>query len=92
MEELEKLRTGGPEAVAELFSKYRDQLEQMIGFRMDPRLKGRIDPADVLQEAYLQLAKRLDEYLETPKVSFYVWMRQLTYQTLIDQHLSLIHI
>lgn len=86
MEELEKLRTGGPEAVAELFSKYRDQLEQMIGFRMDPRLKGRIDPADVLQEAYLQLAKRLDEYLETPKVSFYVWMRQLTYQTLIDQH------
>jgi RNA polymerase sigma-70 factor (ECF subfamily) len=85
-EQLEKLRTGGTEAVAELFSLYREKLEHMIGFRMDSRLRGRIDPSDVLQEAYLKVAERVDSYLEKPDVSFYVWMRQLTYQTLIDQH------
>lgn len=84
--EVSKLRSGGPEAVAELFSQYREQLEHMIGFRMDSRLRGRIDPADVLQEAYLQVAQRVNSYIESPAVSFYVWMRQITYQTLIDQH------
>lgn len=85
-EQLDRLRTEGSTAVAELFSQYRDQLEQMIGFRMDPRLRGRIDPADVLQEAWLHIAERVDSYLKKPDVSFYVWMRQLTYQSLIDQH------
>jgi len=85
-DELQQLQAGGVDAIADLFSNYRDQLEHMIGFRMDQRLRGRIDPSDVLQEAYLQMAKRVDSYLENPGVSFYVWMRQLTYQTLIDQH------
>ncbi|MFK7819648.1 MAG: RNA polymerase sigma factor [Planctomycetaceae bacterium] len=85
-EQLKKLKSGGTEAVAELFSEYREKLEHMIGFRMDSRLRGRIDASDVLQEAYLKVAERVDSYLEKPDVSFYVWMRQLTYQTLIDQH------
>ena len=84
--EVEKLRAGGEAAMAELFCQYRQQLEHMIGFRMDARLRGRIDPADVLQEAYLHIAARLDNYLESPEVSFYVWMRQQTYQSLVDQH------
>lgn len=84
--EVEKLRAGGESAMAELFSQHRQQLEQMISFRMDSRLRGRIDPSDVLQEAYLQIAQRLDGYLENPEVSFYVWMRQQAYQSLIDQH------
>lgn len=84
--EAQKLKEGGADAVAELFSQYREQLEHMIGFRMDTRLRGRIDPADVLQEAYLQVAQRIDSYIQRPDVSFYVWMRQITYQTLIDQH------
>lgn len=85
-DEISKLQAGGKDALGELYSDYREQLEQMIGFRMDQRLRGRIDASDVLQEAYLQMAKRLDSYLDCPSVSFYVWMRQLTYQTLIDQH------
>ena len=68
-DELQKLQAGGPQAVAELFSEYREQLEHMIGFRMDTRLRGRLDPADVLQEAWLNIANRADEYLAQPRVS-----------------------
>jgi RNA polymerase sigma-70 factor, ECF subfamily len=79
-----KLQEGGEAALGELFADFHDRLERMIEFRLDDRLRGRIDPEDVLQEAWLELSRRLHEYLSRPEVSLYVWVRQLTYQVLID--------
>ncbi len=80
---IQRLQTGGNTALASLFESYRDRLERMLSFRLDERLRGRVDPEDVLQEAFIELSKRLPEYLLAPNVSAFVWMRQLTYQTLI---------
>jgi len=71
--------------LAEKFSACRERLERMVAFRLDPRIRGRLDPADILQEAYLVIARRFDDYLRSPDVSFYVWVRQQTYQVMIDQ-------
>jgi len=46
---------GDGRAVAELFERHRARLEPMVRLRLDRRLQGRLDPADVLQEAYLDL-------------------------------------
>jgi len=83
-EELEQLRQRGEAALAELFLQHKDRLERLVEFRLDARLRSRVDPADVLQEAYIEMARRLSDFLTDPKVSFYVWARQLTIQTLID--------
>lgn len=72
--------------VAELFSKYRDQLERMVHFRLDRRLYGRVDASDILQEAYLDVSRRIVEYTAEPKVSFFVWARQITWQRLLMTH------
>jgi RNA polymerase sigma-70 factor, ECF subfamily len=80
------LNEKGNLAVAELFSQYRPRLERMVGFRLDQRLYGRIDPSDVLQEAYIEVARRIDDYLASPDVSFFVWVRQITWQTLLTNH------
>jgi RNA polymerase sigma-70 factor (ECF subfamily) len=40
----------------------------------------------VLQESYLQVARRIDQYLAEPAVPFFVWLRQMTGQALIDLH------
>ncbi len=80
--EIEKLQSGD-EAVAELFTEYHPQLLRMVAFRLDRRLYGRVDPVDVLQDAYLEVSKRIDEFLEDPQVSFFVWARQLTWQTML---------
>lgn len=85
-DELTYLRTGGQDALADLFSKYRNQLERMVEFRLDRRLYGRVDAADVLQEAYLEVARRIGEYLDNPSVSFFVWIRQITWQVLLMTH------
>jgi RNA polymerase sigma-70 factor, ECF subfamily len=79
-----KLREGGEAALGEFFGGFHDRLERMIEFRLDDRLRGRIDPEDVLQEAWIEVSRRLKDYLARPQVSLYVWVRQLTYQVLID--------
>lgn len=85
-EERERLKSGGDQAVAELFSHYEDRLRKMVNYRLDRRLYGRVDAADVLQEAYLEAARRLGDYLDRATVPFFVWLRQITSQVLIDTH------
>ncbi len=82
-EEIAQLRSDGKTALAELFETYRPRLERMLEFRLDERVRGRVDPDDVLQEAYIELARRLPDFLQDPRVSVFVWMRQITYQILI---------
>jgi RNA polymerase sigma-70 factor (ECF subfamily) len=83
---LRRARAGDRQAVADLFALYRDRLRRMVRLRMDRRLQGRVDPSDVLQEAYLDLAKRLPDYLADRKLPFYLWLRLLTGQRLVALH------
>jgi RNA polymerase sigma-70 factor, ECF subfamily len=75
-----------PQALAELFAHYRERLWRMVQVRLDRRLQGRLDAEDVLQEAFVVLLKRFPEYLHNPAMPFFLWLRQLTGQKLIDLH------
>jgi RNA polymerase sigma-70 factor (ECF subfamily) len=73
-------------ALAELFEQNRARLEQMVRVRLDRRLQGRLDPADVLQETYLDVVRRFPEYAAEQSLPFYLWLRLLTGQRLVDLH------
>ncbi len=81
-----RMRAGDKQALAEVFAAHRERLWRLVDFRMDPRLRGRIDPDDVLQESYLAAAQRLDHYRSKESISPFVWLRMLVIQTLIDAH------
>jgi len=83
---LKRLGSGGKSGLVDLFSQYRDRLLRMVRFRLNQSLRGRIDPEDILQEAYIEISRRINDYIASPDVSFYVWIRQITWQTLIDCH------
>jgi RNA polymerase sigma-70 factor (ECF subfamily) len=83
---LRRLGDGDAQAVAELFARYRDRLRRMVRLRLDRRLQGRIDPSDVLQEAFLDVAKRAAEYATAPSMPPYLWLRFLTGQRLLALH------
>ncbi len=76
----------GLTGLAEVFSRHRERLDRLVRFRLDPRIRSRVDSADVLQDAFIEMSNRLSDYLSTPSVSCYVWMRQRTMQVLIDIH------
>jgi RNA polymerase sigma-70 factor (ECF subfamily) len=50
----------------------------MVHLRLSRRLAGRVDDSDIIQEAYLDAARRLDEYVRQPVLPFFLWLRQLT--------------
>jgi RNA polymerase sigma-70 factor (ECF subfamily) len=83
---LGQAQAGDQEALGALFSHYRDRLRQMVSLRLDRRLHGRIDPSDVLQEAFLDVSRRLGEYTRDPRLPFFLWLRYLTGQKLLDLH------
>jgi RNA polymerase sigma-70 factor (ECF subfamily) len=85
-DELQSLRQGGAAALGELFARHRDRLRLAVSLRLDRRLQGRVDPSDVLQEAFLEAAGRLDGYLARPALPPYLWLRFLATQRLLITH------
>src|SRR5437763_7906265 len=73
-------------ALTALFVRYRERLRRMVRLRLDRRLLGRVDPSDVLQEAYLDIASRAEEYLANPTMPPFLWLRFLTAQRLMILH------
>ncbi len=74
------------ELVAE-FSKHRDALWKAVFYRLDHRLSGRVDPDDVLQEAWLDANRRLGQFVrEQSSWSMLVWIRVILKQTLVNVH------
>lgn len=76
--------SGDAPALAELFDRHRDRLERMV--RLHRALQGRVDPADVLQEAYLDLQQQLPHYPGPAAMPPFVWLRILTGQRLTRLH------
>src|SRR5262245_66146669 len=82
---LRRAQAGDQAALGALFAHYRDRLRKMVRLRLDRRLHRRLDPSDVLQEVYLDVARRFPEYAAAPTVSFFLWLRTLTGQRQIGR-------
>jgi RNA polymerase sigma-70 factor (ECF subfamily) len=78
-----RLLTGEPNAVAELFAHYRPRLRQMVRLRIGRELAARIDPSDVLQDAFVDALQKVRAYVSAPQVPPFVWLRRLTWDRLI---------
>jgi RNA polymerase sigma-70 factor (ECF subfamily) len=77
---------GDSAALATFWERHRKRLRKMVRLRLDHRLQGRVDPSDVLQEAYIDLAERLPEYVKERTFSPYLWLRLVTGQRLMQMH------
>lgn len=77
---------GGAAAVDALLLRHRERLKRMVRLRMDPRVAARVDPSDVIQEAFVTALEQLPGYLETEPIPFYPWLRRIGCQTLAHQH------
>ena len=87
---LVRLKRGDRSALASLFMRNRGRLRRMVDLRMDRRLAGRIDPSDVLQEAYLDASRQLNgylnRYLNGEPMPLFLWLRLITGQRLTAMH------
>lgn len=84
-ERLAAARAGDSNALAEIFAQNRARLRRMVEIRIDDRLAGRIDPSDVLQEAFIDAQRRIQE-LEHVEMTVYKWLRLKIGNRMIDLH------
>ena len=83
---LEQARAGDRAALNELFGRYRARLRRMVDMRLDSRLQSRIDASDVVQDAYVEAVRRLDEYLSRPDYPLFLWLRLIVGERLLKLH------
>ena len=83
---IQQASQGDGQGLQELFARYQNRLKRMVKLRLDPRVQGRVDPSDVVQDAYLESCERLADYLRDPRMPFFLWLRFLTGQKLALAH------
>lgn len=83
---LQRVADGDHESWGELLTQHEDRLQRMVAFRLDRRLQGRIDPLDVVQEAFLEASEHRPDYLKNPSITFFLWMRGIVGNKLLELH------
>ncbi len=71
---------GDAKAVSRLLERHRPFLLRIVELRLDPHLRGRIDPSDVVQETQLEVIRRIPDYVERRPMSFRMWLHQTACQ------------
>src|SRR5262245_30692421 len=79
-------RAGNQAALNELVELHRARLRRMVELRLDRRLQARIDASDVIQDAYVDVVGRLDEYLRDPRYPWFLWLRLIVGERLLKLH------
>ena len=81
-------RAGGGdiEAWGALLARHQERLQSVIGFRLDPRLGRRIDPSDVMQEAFVSATARRAEFFAQSTQPLFLWLRWMVGNTLLELH------
>jgi RNA polymerase sigma-70 factor (ECF subfamily) len=83
---LRRAADGDDPSWGSLLTRHGGRLRRMIAFRLDPRLQGRVDPEDILQEVYMAAWHSLPAYLGQPAVPFFLWLRGIAGQKLLEVH------
>jgi RNA polymerase sigma-70 factor (ECF subfamily) len=69
-----------------LLLRHQGRLLCLITLRLNPRLQGRIDPGDVLQEVFLEASRQLPGYLAQPRAPFSLWLGSIAGHKLLELH------
>jgi len=80
---LEEARRGDGDAFQRLFALYRPYLRRVVELRLDPRLRLRFDPSDIVQDAQLEAFRRLADYLERQPMPFRLWLHKTVSERMV---------
>ncbi len=81
-----RLKQGDQSALGDVFTVHRPRIWQIIHFRLNNQVRGRVDPDDVVQEVFLAAEKRIEHFINGDFPSFFLWLRLVAGQTLSDIH------
>lgn len=69
-----------------LLAGHQERLARVVSFRLDPRLRGRVDAVDVMQEAFITATARRADFFAQSAQSLFLWLRWIVGNTLLELH------
>ncbi len=81
---LDRAVAGDSAAWGALLTEHEERLRRMVAFRLDARLRGRIDAADIVQEAFLEAAAHRADFLRQPELPLFLWLRGVVRNKLLE--------
>jgi RNA polymerase sigma-70 factor (ECF subfamily) len=73
---LDAIGQGDAEALATLLTRFRPELLTFVETHFDPRLRGRLDPSDVVQDTQIEVTRRIREFVARRPMAFRLWLRR----------------
>jgi RNA polymerase sigma-70 factor (ECF subfamily) len=83
---LARARQGDQQAKEAMLGQQRERLCKLVTMRIDKRVAARLDPSDVVQDALQVAHQRFGEFLQNPDRPFYLWLRGITLDRLVDTY------
>jgi RNA polymerase sigma-70 factor (ECF subfamily) len=74
---LERARAGDSPALGRLLESYRSYLTVLAGVQIGRRLRGKVDAADAVQEAFLGAFRDFPQFRGASEAEFLGWLRQV---------------
>jgi RNA polymerase sigma-70 factor, ECF subfamily len=81
---LRAARAGDPQALGQLLELYRHYLRLLARVQVSRRLRGKADPSDLVQEAFLAAQRSFPQFRGNSEGEFVDWLRQILARKLID--------
>lgn len=79
---LSRFEDSSSEALSHYFNEWRPELRRIVARRVGTTMGKRIDPSDVLQEAFITAAKRVDSHIQSPSISTFKWIQGICFQVI----------
>src|SRR5205823_5232099 len=83
---LTRAAAGDSAAWGALLTTHQQRLARMVAFRMDPRLRGRLEADDVVQEAFVAASEHRGDYFRAPSAPLFLWLRGVVAHKLLELH------
>src|SRR4051812_50194701 len=82
LELMAKARAGEADALGELSALYRNYLRMVVRTGLGPKLRGRVELSDVVQEALVEVVRQFPQFTGQREAALVGWLRRLVGQNI----------